>query len=137
MSRPAGEWRRFGRFAAVGASGAVLDFALLNLLHGGLRWPLAAANVVSVSCAIANNFYWNRRWTFVGASSARPTPQFLRFAAVSLVGLLLNTAILVALTQALAERLPRPWDYNGAKAVAVLVVLGWNYLANRAWTFRR
>ena len=34
------EFTRFVKFAIVGSLGAVIDFALLNLLHSGLGWPL-------------------------------------------------------------------------------------------------
>ena len=50
-------------------------------------------------------------------------------------GLLLNTAIVVGLDALLARWLEGPLRYNLAKAVAVGVVLLWNYGANRLWTF--
>ena len=41
------EVTRFVKFSIVGAIGAVIDFALLNLLRGVFGWPLFWANTVS------------------------------------------------------------------------------------------
>lgn len=126
---------RLARFAIVGASGAVVDFGLLNLLHGALAWPLAVANLVSVAAAILNNYVWNRRWTFRDAARERTGPQLLRFVLVSGVGLLLNTVAVVWLSALSGRWLEPPWSYNLAKAVATVIVLAWNFSANRRWTF--
>jgi putative flippase GtrA len=123
------------KFALVGALGAIVDFGLLNLFHGILKWPLLISNVLSVSAAIINNFTLNRLWTFREARGERKLGQFSKFVLVSVVGLLLNTAIVVGLDALLARWLEGPWRYNLAKAVAVGVVLLWNYGANRFWTF--
>jgi putative flippase GtrA len=58
------EVRRFVKFSIVGAVGAIIDFTLLNLLHGAWDWPLFWANTISVSAAIVSNFTWNRLWTY-------------------------------------------------------------------------
>lgn len=130
------ERNRFIKFALVGALGAAVDFGLLNLFHGLLKWPLLLSNVLSVSAAIVNNFVWNRLWTFPEARGDGKARQFWRFALISIIGLLLNTAIVVGLDHLFTGWIEGPWRYNLAKAVAVGVVLIWNYGANRLWTFR-
>jgi len=130
------EYRRLGKFALVGAAGAVIDFAVFNLLRVGLDAPLVAANILSVCCAIASNFYWNRRWTFAEASGRAVTLPLTRFVTVSLIGLALNTGLLVLGVRLLPAWLTEPWRANVAKAVAIGLVLIWNYLLNRHWTFR-
>lgn len=133
---PSSETTRLFRFALVGLSGAVVDFGLLNLLHVGLRLPLAPSNLLSVSAAILNNFHWNRRWTFADADAARASRQLVRFVLVSLGGLALNTLVLLAAHRGLSEIEPGWLRTNLAKAIAVMVALGWNFTLNRAWTFR-
>lgn len=130
------EYRRLAKFAIVGAAGAVVDFAVFNLLRVGLGAPLVVANVLSVCCAIANNFYWNRRWTFAESSDRAVTLPLARFITVSLVGLALNTGILLLGVRLLPAELTEPWRANVAKAIAIGLVLIWNYLLNRHWTFR-
>ena len=130
------EIARFARFAAVGALGAVVDFTALNLAHKAVGLPLVAANTLSFTLAVLSNFTWNRLWTFP-ESRARPIrSQLPRFALVNVVGLVINTLILVGLQAAFRDLVGDPWDYNLAKAVAIVIVLFWNFGANRLWTYR-
>lgn len=130
------EVTRFVKFGLVGTSGAVVDFTVLNLAYriGGL--PLVAANSLSFTLAVLSNFTWNRLWTFP-ESRARPIrSQLPRFALVNVVGLVINNLILVGLHALLSPVVGDPWDYNLAKAVAIVIVLSWNFGANRLWTYR-
>ena len=130
------EIARFARFAAVGALGAAVDFTALNLAHKAVGLPLVAANTLSFTLAVLSNFTWNRLWTFP-ESRARPIrSQLPRFALVNVVGLVINTLILVGLQAAFRDLVGDPWDYNLAKAVAIVIVLFWNFGANRLWTYR-
>ena len=63
--------------------------------------------------------------------------QFVQFALVSLIGLALNNAIVLLLEDLLGTLIGQPnWGYVPAKVIATGVVVFWNYLANRFWTFR-
>lgn len=131
------ELLRFAKFATVGALGALVDFSVLNLLVLVLDWPKWAANLVSVSCAILSNFFWNRCWTFP-ESRARPvTTQLGKFATTNVIGLGLNQLVFLGTDALLFARVaPHPLNYNLAKATAVGVVLFWNFFVNRVWTYR-
>jgi putative flippase GtrA len=85
-----------GKFVIAGGSGAVLNTAVLYLLHGWLHVPLAAASIVAVELAVVNNYLINNRWTFPGHSSS--LRRFARFNASSLVGLAFNVIFLLTLT---------------------------------------
>jgi len=130
------EVTRFVKFGLVGALGAVLDFAVLNLAYrvGGL--PLVAANSLSFSLAVLSNFTWNRLWTFPESRTRPIRSQLPQFALVNIVGLALNNLILMGLHALLSHVIGDPWDYNLAKAVAIGIVLFWNFGANRLWTYR-
>ncbi len=130
------ELTRFVKFAIVGALGAIIDFALLNLLRGYFGWPLIWANTVSVSVAILSNFVWNRLWTFPESRTRKKRKQLPQFALINIIGLLINNLIVVGLDAVLAPYISEPWSYNIAKAIAVGVVLFWNFGANRLWTYR-
>ena len=130
------EVTRFVKFSIVGAIGAIIDFALLNLLRGGFGWPLFWANTVSVSVAILSNFTWNRFWTYPESRTRKKRKQLPQFALINIVGLLINNLIVVGLDALLVPYIGEPWSYNLAKAVAIGVVLFWNFGINRLWTYR-
>ncbi len=140
---------RFLKFATVGAVGAVVDFGILYLLHIGLNWPLALANTVSFTCAVFSNFTWNRYWTYPDSRSKPLTSQLGQFFAVNIAGWAINTGILVALsapltgiagtwavvTAAGGAELAHKVGYNAAKVVATGIVMFWNFIVNRVWTY--
>jgi putative flippase GtrA len=130
------ELERFVKFAIVGAFGAAIDFAVLNLMHKYFGWPLLSANTLSVSIAILSNFTWNRLWTYPESRSRPIRQQLPQFALINIVGLGINNLIVVGLTAVFANFIPDPWDYNLAKAFAIGVVLFWNFGVNRVWTYR-
>lgn len=130
------EFGRFAKFSIVGAFGAVVDFGVLNLMHKMFSWPLLWANTLSVSVAILSNFTWNRLWTFPESRSRRKRQQLTQFAVISVIGLGINNLIVVGLDAVFSPFIPDPWDYNLAKAIAIGVVLFWNFGANRLWTYR-
>ncbi len=140
------ELTRFLKFSVVGVTGAVVDFGLLYLLHPVLGLHLALANSISFTCAVINNFTWNRYWTYPDSRSKPLSGQLVQFFAVNLVGWGINTGILLLLSpplSALAEGvaleggpdLAHKLGYNAAKVVATGVVLFWNFFINRFWTY--
>jgi putative flippase GtrA len=130
------EVRRFVKFSIVGAVGAIIDFTLLNLLHGALDWPLFWANTVSVSAAIVSNFTWNRLWTYPESRTRKKRKQLPKFTMVNLIGLLINNLIVVGVDALLRPLIGEPYSYNIAKLIAIGVVLFWNFSINRLWTYR-
>lgn len=116
----------FWRFAAVGAVGTLLDFAVLNVTHllfgVELKWALTFG---FLSGAI-NNYLMNSLWTFEQNLSWQKLAKFL---AVAVVGLALNNGIVLLLANNFG------WNYNLAKLLALVVVFFWNFLANKRWTF--
>ena len=130
------ELDRFVKFAVVGAVGATIDFGILNLMHRYFGWPLVWANTLSVSIAILSNFTWNRLWTFPESRSRPIRQQLPQFALINIIGLGINNLIVVGLAAVFANFISDPWDYNLAKAIAIGVVLFWNFGANRLSTYR-
>jgi putative flippase GtrA len=130
------EFTRFIKFSIVGALGAIIDFGLLNLMKGFFGWSLLWANTFSVSAAIVSNFTWNRLWTFPESRNRKKRTQLPQFVLVNVIGLLINNAIVLGLDAVLEPFIGEPLSYNLAKAVAIGVVLFWNFGANRLWTYR-
>lgn len=131
----------------VGAIGAVVDFGVFNLLRGAVGIPAAIAQAISFSAAVVSNFLWNRYWTYPDSRSKPVGRQAFQFLLVSLVGLAIRTGAFVLVqpaTISLAESLVPDEasssqilaiGENMALVVAVLVVLLWNFVINRVWTY--
>ncbi|HSB89632.1 MAG TPA: GtrA family protein [Anaerolineales bacterium] len=143
------EWMRFLKFSVVGTIGAVVDFGTFNVLHTLVGVASIPASVASFLAAVTSNFLWNRFWTYPD-SRAKPTRvQASQFAIVSLIGLAIRTPLFAVLeTPAIRAAGRYLTDFspsisispdtigrNLALAVAVGVVLVWNFLANRYWTY--
>ena len=126
---------QFIKFLIVGASGTLLDYLILIVLKS-FGWQTLIANTLSFSAGLVNNYYWNSHWTFTDNSHRFSLEQFSQFTAISLVGLGLNTVIVLLLETPMGMILGMPRaGYLPAKAFATAIVLFWNYLANRHWTF--
>ncbi len=142
------EFSRFIKFSIVGAVGAVIDFTLLNVslyvievvlgwnLLPAINGNLMLANTISVSAAILSNFTWNRLWTYPESRSRKKRRQLPQFALVNFIGLIINNLIVVGVDALLLNYIGEPWSYNIAKAIAIVIVLFWNFGANRLWTYR-
>lgn len=135
MDRLPVEQRRFAKFAVVGSLGTALDFAALTLFKLA-GWPTLWANSLSFTLGLTNNFLLNRNWTFADRRNADWVQQFSQFALVSLAGLALNNAVVLAL-ESVFDAWLGAWAYLPAKGLATGAVLFWNYFANHRWTFRQ
>ncbi len=102
------------------------------------------ASAISFVAAVFSNFLWNRYWTYPDSRSRSRRRQFTMFFLVSVVGVLIRIPIVFFMTPlfrsmvsnigALQAYTTRLAD-NLSLAVAVLVVLFWNFFANRHWTY--
>lgn len=133
---PERELQRVARFGIVGLSGTLLDFGMLIALKNlGLPTLLAAA--LSYSGGILNNFTWNARWTYADQGQAQPGNQLWKFTLISLGGLGINQLALLALEPLFGKLfMDHSTAYLPAKIIGTGVVMVWNYLGNRLWTFR-
>lgn len=136
---------RFLKFATVGAIGAVIDFGVMNLLTHLVNMKLVVAGTISFLCAVTSNFLFNRYWTYPDSRSRHVLHQLGMFFLVNAAGIAIRIPILhyaepplaktfesmVHLSNALAETLAR----NATLALAVGVVMIWNFFINRYWTY--
>jgi putative flippase GtrA len=127
--------RQLIKFGLVGAIGSVVDFTVLIVLKEGLLFNLYVANTFSFSAAVFSNFLWNSIWTFRGTFRGRKRHRFIPFLLVSIMGLGINQFILY-LTHEATGLDNFQYGYLLAKVVATIVVMIWNFIANKYWTFR-
>lgn len=139
---------RYIKFGLVGASGTVVNMAVLYMAQEYLLAPIAdprqrlyGSLALAIAIATVNNFTWNRLWTWadrVQLAHERHleldrTPwtlllgQFWRYAAASWLGI----ALQYGLTLWLAHHL----HYLVANVIAIVIASVSNYLANDHWTF--
>jgi putative flippase GtrA len=118
---------QFGKFALVGLSGYLVNLAVFGAVRAGGVATLAAATV-SFCVAVANNYVWNRLWTF-RRDRGDLLGQGVRFLVVSLLSLGCNLLVLRALVQAGVGALP-------GQAIGIAASLPVNFAGNKLWTFR-
>jgi putative flippase GtrA len=139
------ERTRFLKFMVVGVIGAVVDFGIMNLFSKLFNMPLVWAGTISFVCAILSNFLWNRYWTYPDSRSRPLMRQLIMFFVVNVAGLAIRLPILRFLEppmRSLFERLALPIPLSPAflgknftLAVAVGIVMLWNFFVNRYWTY--
>lgn len=121
---------RFVRFAIVGASGVLVNYAVLIFLVEAFGLNRLVAVALANETAILTNFFFNNLWTF--GDSGRHTPFLVRAArynAFGLGGLVLSVTVLGLLTYGFGLH------YLIANAFAIGAAMTWNYLSNARWTF--
>ena len=139
------ERTRFLRFVVVGVIGAIIDFGIMNLLTQIFGIALVPAGTVSFICAIISNFIWNRFWTYPESRSRPISQQLVMFFIVNIAGMIIRIPILHFMEPPILSFFE---NYNWALqfdteflaknftlALAVGIVMLWNFFVNRYWTY--
>lgn len=151
------ELGRFFKFSVVGVIGAIVDFGTFNVLISSFSVWTVAASIFSFTAAVTSNFVWNYYWTYPDSRTKPLGKQAAQFAIVNLVGLAIRTPIFalsekpmteiaLKITSVLPSTFPpgpqsilpislEVLGSNLALAIAVIVVLFWNFGVNRLWTY--
>jgi dolichol-phosphate mannosyltransferase len=127
--RHPGNWVQLAKFCVVGAVGYVVNLAVYAVLVRSVGVHYLPAAVCSFVVAVANNYTWNRIWTFRG-ERGHIAYQGLRFLIVSLCALGANLLVLRGLVAADLDKIV-------AQAIAIIVVTPLNFVGNKLWSFRR
>lgn len=136
------EFRRV-RFLSIGAINTVIDFVALNILVIGFGVPKIPANIMSVSVAMTFSFFANRHIVFKSQNKSKT--QALKFVAITVFGLyVIQTSVIYFLTEVWHWPLDVAYEIiqaiglggvfshefvvvNGAKVIATIFTLVWNY----------
>ncbi|MEL6929879.1 MAG: glycosyltransferase family 2 protein [Cyanobacteria bacterium J06600_6] len=121
--------KRFIRFGISGFSGVFVNLAVLYLLREFVDLGLTRSAMIAGEIAIANNFFWNDRWTFKDISARQKSNRqklrrFIKFNLICLSGLILNVLILNAFYNLLNIN-----EYI-ANIMAIALVTFWNFWFN-------
>ena len=139
---------RYLKFGIVGASGTVVNLAVLHFGHEYLFQSIEASYqkpylslALAITLATINNFTWNRLWTWsdrvktLEAGEAQPVSlrllgkEFGQYVTASGFGSALQYGLTLLLSGSM--------DYRLANVVAIVAASVSNFLANDRWTFRR
>ncbi len=122
-------WLQLIRFGLVGASGYIVNLAVFTSAVHGAGFGYGVAATMAFIVALANNFFWNRAWTF-RAGDGHAGFQAARFVVVSLVAFGFSLVLLFSLVEfAGLQKVP-------AQALAIIAATPLNFLGNKLWSFR-
>ena len=140
---------RYIKFGIVGASGTVVNIAVLYLAKTYLfhdvepeKLRLGISLALAIFIATLSNFTWNRLWTWADRREAiardmgapqEPLPkrlvvQFGRYCMASWFGMAFQFVVTIWLSHHMVD-----WAANITSIVLASVI---NFLANDRWTFR-
>ena len=139
---------RFLKFGIVGASGVVVNLAVLHLGHEYLFNAIEASYkkpylslALAIALATLNNFTWNRLWTWADRvrllEANEPQPISLRLLGMELGQYATASAFGSAIQYVLTLLLSGSMDYRVANIIAIAAASVSNFLANDRWTFKR
>lgn len=137
--QPMARWR-FIKFGLVGASGTVINIAVLYVaqeywlrgiedFHSRLNYSIALA----ITCATISNFYWNRRLTWRDRQSDIEN----RSALLLFFKYVMAAALAIAVQSLLTKWLAMYLHYILANLVGIAVASVCSFIANDRMTFRR
>jgi putative flippase GtrA len=128
--RDSDNWLQLLKFCAVGGSGYVVNLIVFSFFLEvvGVHHLIAASAAFVV--AVANNFWWNRHWTF-DARDGHAGFQAARFFSVSLFAFAFAAALLEVLVR-----------FTGvseltAQAISIIAATPLNFVGNKMWSFAR
>ena len=119
-------WFQLARFGLVGLSGYIVNLVVYAALLGiGAH----KAALISFIVSAANNYWWNRHWTF-SEQKGHFGQQGLRFFIVAVAALAVNQLWLLVFLDWLG------WGKIVSQAIAIILVMPLNFLGNKLWSFR-
>jgi putative flippase GtrA len=129
------KYKHFVKYSIVGVIGTIIDVGSLYLMVQFSKIDPNTNKIfylfVSIAflLAVLNNYVLNKIWTFRDKSTNIKT-QFLKFLLVSIIGYLLTYNFMWLFVSVM-----HIW-YILAKLLTSGIVLIWNFLANKYWTFK-
>ena len=136
--QPLARWR-FIKFGMVGASGTVINIAVLygcqefflkqiEDFHSRLNYSIA----IAITLATINNFYWNRRLTWRDRQQETSPAVLLLF-----IKYVMAAAVSIAIQSVATKWLSGYLHYVVANLAAIAFSSVFNFVANDRLTFRR
>lgn len=117
--------QQIAKFGVVGVIATVIDFGVMNLLHYGLRFDILISNTSGFIISVVFNYLASMKYVFRHRDDMSRRREFIIFFVLSVIGLFLNDAIVVALNQGLS------FEANIAKVFATAIVMVYNFVTRK------
>ena len=128
--RKTDNWLQLFKFCAVGGSGYVVNLIVFTFFLQALGVHHLVAASAAFVFAVANNFWWNRHWTFE-AGDGHAGFQAARFFTVSVFAFVFAATVLESLVRF------TPLSEVTAQAISIVVATPLNFVGNKMWSFAR
>ena len=128
---------QFFRYCFVGGGATVIDWgvsAILFFAIFGQRYAIAA-NIISFIAGLMVNYFLSTFWIFRSSKMKSRMAEFLAFAAVGVVGLLITAGITQLSELALGD-LTNAYQIIG-KIVSTMIAFLWNFFARKYLIFNK
>ena len=118
---------QFSKFLVVGGLSTLLQYVVLVIAVTFLNTDPVNGSMTGYLLGGVLNYYLNYKFTFKSDKSHINTTW--KFAVIMAIGFSLNAYIMFVLVSDIELH------YIFAQIVATIIVLVWNFIANRLWTF--
>ena len=119
---------RLSKFGIVGLLGTAVYYIALWTMVEILHVPVLVATSMAFLLVALENYALHYAWTF--KSTNRHTTALPKFLLMNVVGFFINFGIMFAGVEKMAL------NYLVVQAVAIIVVVCWNFLLSSIWIFR-
>ena len=113
------------KFAIVGGVATIIDFVFLYLFREFCHFPVLVSNTLSFCISVIYNYIASVKWVFDVNKEKDARNQFVIFIVFSVLGLLLNNAIMWITVDFLSIY------YLLAKVVATVIVMIFNFVTRK------
>jgi putative flippase GtrA len=134
---------RFSKYAASGILSFAIDFASLNIIsyYTGVTAGLTVGwiNIPGFLFGLTNAYLWNKLWVFQKNDGSGIFAHFPRFLFVVLIGMTMNSSIVVFMSTSIAPPHPLISDQrwlNIAKIIASGIAIIWNFFGYKFIAFK-
>lgn len=122
--------KQAAKYYAVGASGVLVNLALLYYLTEFVGLWYFLSYTLAISASITTNFILNKVWTFRESIDSQKTiVMYAKFVSVSLLGMAIQLGSVYVLVESFAVY------YMLAAIISIGIAGAINFIINRRWTF--
>ena len=113
------------KFGVVGVIATVIDFGVMNILYYGLGLDILIANTSGFVISLIFNYLASMKYVFAHKEGMSRRREFVIFVVLSVIGLVLNDGIVLALKSGLGL------EANLAKICATARVMVHNFVTRK------
>jgi putative flippase GtrA len=121
---------QFLKFGVVGVIAFFIDYGVLMLLSVGIGLDPVVSAAISFTVSVVFNYVASMRFVFTHREDLSKRREFVIFVILSVIGLLINEAIMYVGIQALGKS---ALAITITKVIATAVVMVWNFLSRKKW----